>query len=157
MAMNEENITKSPLSFVSLNVRGLSDCVKKANLFHWFKKYHDIHNKIVFLQETHVTKEKEFKWEKVWHGKKIFSNGTSRRKGVAILLPKYLDYTLLDEKIDPNGRFIALKLEFEGSIYGIINGYAPTADRLEAQIAWLNQISEIIEEYGDTLIIFGGI
>jgi hypothetical protein len=41
-------------------------------------------------------------------------------------------------------------------MYGIINGYAPTADRLEAQMAWLNQITKILEEYGDTIIIFGG-
>jgi exonuclease III len=103
-----------------------------------------------------VTKSKEFKWKKIWHGKPFFANGTSRRKGVAILLPKLLAYTLHDEKIDPNGRYIAIKIEFEGSMYGIINGYAPTADRLEAQIAWLCEITKILEEYGDTTIIFGG-
>jgi exonuclease III len=130
--------------------------VKKCSLFHWFKKHHNIESKIIFLQETHVTKDKEKKWDKVWEGKKCFANGTSRKRGVAILLPKEMVYQLLDEKKDPDGRYIALKLEIEGRIYGLINGYAPTADLLEEQIAWLNKITTILEDYGDTQIIFGG-
>jgi hypothetical protein len=38
-----------------------------------------------------VTKAKEGKWEKVWPGKKFFSNGTSKSRGVAILLPEFLE------------------------------------------------------------------
>ena len=79
---------KKPLNLVSLNVRGLSNCIKKANLFHWFDKQHDIHNKIVLLQETHVTKEKEAKWKDIWHGDMYFSNGTSNSRGTAILVPR---------------------------------------------------------------------
>ena len=86
------SIEKNPLNLLSLNVRGLGNCTKKSSLFHWLGKYHDVHNKIVFLQETHVTKAKESRWKKVWHGKKIFANGTSNSKGVAILLPKLLDF-----------------------------------------------------------------
>jgi exonuclease III len=154
-ANNQVNI-KSPLNFVSFNARGLGNNVKLGNLFHWLTKYHEIQGKIVFLQETHVIKAREYKWKNIWQGKPFFANGTSNSRGVAILLPKSLDYTLHDVKIDPNGRYIAIKLEFEESIYGIINGYAPTANDLEGQLAWLKQIVEIIEDYGDTNLIFGG-
>jgi exonuclease III len=147
---------KSPLNFLSLNVRGLGNCIKKANLFHWLDKQHKAFDKIVFLQETHVTKKKEYKWKDIWPGKHIFSNGTSTKRGVAILIPKDLDYTIHDEKLDPNGRYIAIKFEFEGTVYGLINGYAPTADDLEGQLCWLKQITDIMEEYGDTQIVFGG-
>jgi exonuclease III len=152
-ANTNENV---PLNLLSLNVRGLANCVKKCSLFQWFKKHHKIENKIVFLQETHATKEKEGKWEKVWDGKMFFANGTSSRRGVATLLPKNLEYNLIDEKKDIYGRFVALKLEIDGKLYGLINGYAPTADLLEEQLAWLSKISAILEDYGDTQIIFGG-
>jgi exonuclease III len=108
------------------------------------------------LQETHVTKDKENKWNKVWGGKKFFANGTSRKRGVAILLPKDMEYEVLDEKKDPDGRYLALKVEIEGKIYGLINGYAPTSDLLQEQLVWLSKISAIFEDYGDTQIIFGG-
>jgi exonuclease III len=124
-----------------LNVRGLGNCIKKANLFQWLKQHHDVHNKIVFLQETHVTPEKEHHWKEFWNGRMFFSNGTSKSRGVATLLPKNLEYTLHHEIKDPNGRFIGIKIEYEGSLYGLINGYAPTSDKLEEQLAWLKQIT----------------
>jgi exonuclease III len=92
----------------------------------------------------------------VWDGNIFFANGTSRKRGVAILLPKDMEYNLLDEKRDPDGRYVALKLETEGKLYGLINGYAPTADLLAEQILWLSKITTIIEDYGDTQIVFGG-
>jgi exonuclease III len=108
------------------------------------------------LQETHVIKKREYKWEKLWDGKKIFSNGTSKSKGVAILLPKLLNYNILGEHLDPGGRYIGLKIEIDGKIFGLINGYAPTSDRLEEQLVWLEAIITILEDFGDTSIILGG-
>jgi exonuclease III len=136
-------IEKGPLHLLSLNVRGLGNCNKKSSLFHWLTKYHDVRNKILFLQETHVTKIKERKWEKTWEGKIIFANGTSKSRGVAILLPKNLEYKIHEEILDKNGRYIALRIEIEGELYGLINGYAPTSDKLEEQMVWLEQITQI--------------
>jgi exonuclease III len=110
----------------------------------------------VFLQETHVTENKEPNWKKVWDGEMKFANGTSKSKGVAILLPKCLDYEIIDMKRDPGGRYIAIKIIIEEITYGLINGYAPTSNMLEAQLEWLESINKLIEDYGDTKIIFGG-
>jgi exonuclease III len=142
------NKNKNPLNLLSLNVRGLGKGAKRSSLFHWLGKYHDVHKKILFLQETHVTKGQEPKWKKLWHGKMVFANGTSKSKGVAILLPKLLDYNIISETLDPGGRYIALKIEIEGTIYSLINGYAPTSDHLEEQMAWLESIVGILEDLG---------
>ena len=75
---------------------------------------------------------------------------------MAILLPKVLDFNILEETIDTNGRYIALKIEINKVIYGLINGYAPTSDMLADQLAWLKQITEILEKMGDITVIFGG-
>jgi exonuclease III len=147
---------KTPIHILSLNVRGLGKGAKRSSLFHWLKKHHDVQGKIIFLQETHVTKAQEYKWNELWHGKKIFANGTSRSKGVAILLPKSLDFKILSQTLDPDGRYIALKIEIEGTIYGLINCYAPTADKLEEQMVWLDAITGLLETLGDTNIIVGG-
>ena len=97
----EQLDSKKPLKLLSLNVRGLGNCDEKSSLFHWLNKYHDAKNKIIFLQETHVTKDKEPKWEKIWDGEMKFANGTSNSRGVAILLPKHLEYEIMDIKRDP--------------------------------------------------------
>jgi exonuclease III len=154
--MESQNLKNNPLNFLSFNARGLGDCTKKSRLFHWLAQHHDVQNKIVFLQETHVTVEKEYKWKEIWQGKMIFSNGNSRSRGVAILFPKDLEYEILKEIKDKEGRYIAVKIEYDGNPYGLINGYAPTSDMLEEQLAWLRQITNIIEELGDTNLIFGG-
>ena len=92
----------------------------------------------------------------IWDGEMEFANGTSKSKGVAILLPKSLEYKVIEIKRDPGGRYIAIKLKIEGMTYCLINGYAPTSNMLEAQMQWLESITALIEEYGDTKIIFGG-
>ena len=86
----------------------------------------------------------------------FFSNGTSRSRGVAILLPKDLEYTIVETTLDDNGRFIALKIIINEVVYGLINGYAPTADMLQEQLDWFKSITGIIEKLGDARIIFGG-
>ena len=107
MELNKINI---PLNILSLNARGLNKNQKKNKLFFWLNKVHKTKDKIIFLQETHITKENEWKWNNLSTGKTFFSNGTSKSKGVAILLPKSLEYKLLEEIIDKNGRYIALKI-----------------------------------------------
>jgi exonuclease III len=148
--------TKLPLNILSLNVRGLNIEQKRDKLFFWLNKVHNTKDKIIFLQETHMTKNREWRWNKLWPGTKIFSNGTSRSRGVAILLPKSLDYEILESILDPNGRYIALKIVVQDTTYGLINGYAPTADRLPEQMIWQQEIMKILENLGDAKIIMGG-
>ena len=132
--------TKLPLNIVSLNVRGLNIEQKRDKLFLWLNKVHSTKDKIIFLQETHMTKNREWRWNKLWPGKKLFSNGTSKSRGVAVLLPKSLDYEILETILDPNGRYIAIKIVIQETTYGLINGYAPTADRLPEQMLWIKEI-----------------
>jgi exonuclease III len=143
--MSVQITDKIPLNILSFNARGLNNNIKKDNLFFWLKEVHKANDKIIFLQETHMIKSKEWKWNKIWPGKKFFSNGTSTRKGVAILLPKNMEYDILEKKIDDNGRYIALKIKINNAIYGLINGYAPTSDKLIEQLEWLKSITEILE------------
>ena len=154
--MTTHTTNNTPLNILSFNARGLNNNVKKDNLFFWLNKVHKSAGKIIFLQETHMIKSKQWKWNKAWPGKNIFSNGTSTSRGVAILLPKNLKYDILDEKLDNNGRYIAIKIKIYDKIYGLINVYAPTSDKLAEQLEWFISINEILEEYSGISTIIGG-
>ncbi len=52
---------------------------------------------MVYLQETHYTKNYEKVWKDKWVGKIYFLNGTSNSSGVAILLN--IDFELCEKKM----------------------------------------------------------
>jgi exonuclease III len=59
----EEHVTnKQAIDLLSLNTNGLRDGRKRRGLFNWLKKFHDAHNKIILLQETHTNKNNETEW-----------------------------------------------------------------------------------------------
>lgn len=66
-------------SFVSLNTRGLRDFKRKSILL--FCK-----NESSVLQETHSVDLDENFWSNQWGDKILFSHGSNRSAGVAILL-----------------------------------------------------------------------
>ena len=58
----------------SLNVRGLSNTVKRREIFRWLKLKNFA---IYFLQEVHCTQEKENWWTSEWGFSAIFSSFSS--------------------------------------------------------------------------------
>ena len=113
------------LQFGSFNARGLNNTFKRRETFLWLK------NKkcnIVFLQETHSTKNLEFQWRSEWGGKICFSHGTSQARGVAILLGRNLAGKILEVDRDMEGRFVIVKLEIEKKRILLVNVYGPNTD-----------------------------
>ena len=85
-----------PLSLLSLNTNGLGEQNKRLKIINWLNKQQQAENKIIFLQETHCTDKMENLWKADWNNDKIyFSNGSSGSKGVAIILPKTMNYKLV--------------------------------------------------------------
>ncbi len=62
------------VNLVSFNYNGLGFVKKRQIVFQNLKKLHAI----IFIQETHCTKEEERKWKKKWEGDIFFLNGTSK-------------------------------------------------------------------------------
>ena len=146
-----------PLGLISLNANGLGEIKKRNMVFEWLKTQHNAASKIVFLQETHTNVRSETLWKNEWDlGEIIFSHGNSGSKGVAIMLPKTMEYTKNSVKCSGNGRYIAINITIEENTFCIINGYAPNCNKLKDQLKWLSEIQEIIEENNDANIIIGG-
>ena len=86
-------MAKCNLEIVSFNARGLGTERKRK--------------KVIFLQETHSTKEVEKLWEYQWRKKIFYSHGTSNSRGVCIALRVGLDYKLLSPEVrDDHGRYL---------------------------------------------------
>ena len=114
----------SPLSILSLNVRGLRDYKKRRKIYNWLHK-HNIQRGISFIQEAHCTLKDERTWTNMWRGKTFFSHGTNQSCGVITLIGCEVEFELFDKVLDDKGRFIILYCKLQGDYLVLINSYAP--------------------------------
>ena len=106
----------------SLNVRGLNSDVKRNAVFKWAK---DHKFDLLFLQECYCSNSDENKWKNEWDGNAIFSHGTNHSRGTAIFINKTFDYTLMEQRVDAEGRYVILKLKIQDNEFICVNIYAP--------------------------------
>ena len=119
------NTYAEDLVICSLNVRGLSNNIKRRETFRWLKlkKY-----AIYFLQEVHCTKEKEILWTSEWGFSAIFSSFSSASVGTCILFNNNFEHKILKQFSDPEGRFVIVDIKMEEKILTLVNLYAPNDD-----------------------------
>ena len=110
---------------VSLNIRGISNFLKRRMIFRWCRKQK---TDFIFLQETHSKSDTEKQWKNEWGGEIILSHGSPNSCGVAILLKKGVDCVIHSKILEPQGRYIILKAEIKDKMYVLINIYAPNKD-----------------------------
>lgn len=111
--------------FLSCNVRGLGDYLKRKKLFHYF---HIEDLDVVCLQETHSTKNVAKNWRTQWGGPIFYSHGTSASRGVAILFSKKLNVKIINSDHDNEGRIVKVRFQYEDIQLVICNIYAPNSD-----------------------------
>ena len=116
------------------------------------------YNGVIFLQETHCTGLDELKRQKEFNGIGYFSNGTNQSRGVAILVPNNLqfEFKVLSHKTDLNGRLIIIDRKIELCPFSLVNVYAPTRDRLNEQLAFIDDLRNIFLNLGEKKVIIGG-
>lgn len=141
------------LTFNSFNARGLGEAKKRRSIFKWLK---DLHKGVFLIQETHSQPSIEKVWEKEWGNTIIFSHGTSKSRGVAVLFSKQLDVCIHKTVTDVNGRYILLEMDIDNNPLVLMNIYAPTKDKPKEQAVFIEQIFDILQEYQDKNIILAG-
>jgi hypothetical protein len=152
--MGKQNIGEGSgsLHVTTLNVRGMSDRIKRQRLFTFFKSRC---KGIMFLQETYTLPGDEKSWESEWGGNVFLSHGSRHSCGVAVLIPKQYDCDIKEVTLSDNGRHIVLRGTFNGNKLTLLNYYAPTADKIMEQQRQLEQILPIIHNNFSELI-WGG-
>ncbi len=136
----------------SLNINGGRDGNKLAMISELFsiKKVN-----IAFLQETHTNLDNESEWNRWWEGKSVLSHGTNISAGIAILFSKEINVNILAVEEIVKGRILLLKMEYEGSVFVLINVYAPNngPERLRYFLKLRNAIQKIDD---NVVTIIGG-
>ena len=127
----------SALKIGSLNCQGINDYYTRMALFHFLKES-DL--SIIFLQETKLKPELEYKYNKEWHnGDCIFNSTIGSKSGTAILVNSPAVKLLYGSKmIDVEGRVIAIDIEVYGVRVHLVNSYGPNVSRL--RIPFLNRM-----------------
>ena len=141
------------LKLFSFNCRGLGNDIKRRSVFKWLKKQH---GGIVLVQETHSTNSIENKWRKEWDGEIFFSHGTSKSRGVMILIPPNLSCVASVVHKDEEGRLLIIDLKSDFGHLVVANTYVQTKDNPPKQIDFLKSLSQILETYNDSGIMVGG-
>ena len=137
------------LKFMSCNVRGLADTTKRKQVYNYLK---DQKVDIVFLQETHTSKNSKRIFKSQWRGKSVFANGTGGARGVGILFASNLEVNIVKAKIDDYGRYILCSAVIDNKQFLLVNIYAPNEDDPQFYEDIFNQIVSFNIDY----VIVGG-
>ena len=149
--MAGSNVT---VSFLSLNVCGLRNYFKRKKIF---KYLHDKHPDVIFLQETHSTKDVELFWKRQMKGHFYFSHGNNLARGVLTFIREGLDFELLESKIDTIGRYVILKIKAYDKMFTLANIYAPNIVREQNEF-WRELCTSLnnVDGIHESIIIAGG-
>ena len=149
-SMNEQ---MQNISFLSLNVRGIRDRLKRSKIFSWIN-----HQKsdIVMLQETFLTSDLEIVIKTEHDFYCFFNHGTNHSKGVATFIRKKKFVEPLEHFVHFNGRAVAVRLIYNECTYFILNVYAPTKRNEKEQFfvklsKWLKKLTT-----ANDFLILGG-
>ena len=120
-------ITKQKnLNVITLNVRGLPSSYKHRKLFIWFQKQSA---DVIFIQETHCTKNKINAFKNSWTGHSFYAlTNLAYSRGSGILLNPRLNATIMDTQSSDDGHKLLLNVEIENRMYTLINIYAPNSE-----------------------------
>uniref|UniRef100_A0A8C5HQA3 Reverse transcriptase domain-containing protein n=1 Tax=Gouania willdenowi TaxID=441366 RepID=A0A8C5HQA3_GOUWI len=134
----------------SWNVRGIRSQAKKIKIFDYVSR---LNADIVFFQETHLLKSEEKSLTDSNFNKIYNSCFNSRQRGVSVLLNKRLPVNIINSVIDPEGRYIIIKVVIYNKCFTILNLYAPNNDDPD----FFHRIfSELSDLSADSSLIIGG-
>ena len=116
-------MNSTPIHICTLNVQGLKQNDKQIRVAVWCKQQKC---DILLMQETHFQYNTNFT---NFDGKVYASNGESNSRGVAIFFKSNIEYKLINEVKDKDGRFLMVNIELDDCFYSIININAPNVEK----------------------------
>ena len=120
-----------------MNVRGLADPIKRKDVFNWLrqKKY-----TLYCLQDIHLDNKNRSSFEKDWGSEIIYSSKSSESRGVAVLFPEHVNYSIKKTEKDENGNLIIIDLELNNLAFTLCVLYGPNKDNPE----FYNNLKQLI-------------
>lgn len=121
-----ENSKLSDLRFTSWNVRGLNKLTKLKQVMNRLK---NLHSKIIFLQEVHLTISEIKHVRRRWTGQVVHATYNNYAHGVLILIHKTIPFQLTNIVQDPQGRFVIAQGNILSIALNLASIYGPNEDK----------------------------
>lgn len=138
------------LKIASFNINGVLNPVKRERILSKLKKDQI---QVAFLQETHLNDSEHAKLNKQGFKHVCFSShGSGRRRGVATLISKAVNYEHISEYNDKEGRFVMVTGKLEGIVITLLNVYIPPG----SDWSFYKQIVDIMITKSQGILICGG-
>lgn len=142
------------LKLLTVNARGLRDNLKRKAIFLYCKNKNP---QCIFLQETHSNECDEKFWKTQWGDKILFSHGTSRSAGVAILLNNCPGKIMTNKSsLDCHWILLVLLLEDSTLILGNVYGYSNISQNKNLLLELEENILQLKERYTTNNVLLGG-
>ena len=138
----------TPLRFISWNIRGMGNLVKRSKVFTHLKR---LKSDIVFLQETHLRIKDHHRLHCPWVSQVFHSNFNSKAR-VAILINKNVQFSSTHVIADRNGRHLIVAGTLMQKKVLLVNVYAPNFDDVD----FANRLLSNIPFFNTHLLILGG-
>lgn len=138
-----------PLRFISWNVKGINNPVKRTRVFTHLKS---LRSDVVYLQETHLRSSEQIKLKKTWISQIFSSKFEDRSRGVAILIRKGIPFIPLSTVADTRGRYIIIQGRLYGKQVILANVYGPNWDDPNFYCTFLKHLPDLTESH----LILGG-
>ena len=123
---------------MSANCQGLGDNIKCVDVLNYLDQ---LQCDITCLQDTHWIEKDIKKIKNLWPGEVLLSGYKRNSRGVAILLKKTFEFTVMDTYSDNSGNLLVIDLKTREMSIKIINIYAPNVD----SPSFFKRIFEIID------------
>ena len=136
----------SEITFISNNVKGIQNSVKRIKLFEYLKSYVTAYG-FIFLQETHSCINDEIKWRGEFNGELFFSHGKTNLCGVAIGFYGSKKIEQINQISDKSGRILLVEATINDTVFVLINIY--NANTESEQLEILSDLVSIINKVKD--------
>ena len=140
---------KSQITISSMNVRGLTDTVKRKDVFNWLKiKRYSIY----CLQDIHVGEKNLKCFKEDWGAEVITSVNSSESRGIAILFAKNLDYEIVEVEEIESGNALVVQLHTGDLKFHLCVLYGPNIDSPDF---YINLKNRLLQKENIPIIICG--
>ena len=150
--LSKQNSKPEKIKLSSFNVKGLSNFEKRRAIVSWCRKQKA---DLIFLQETHSSKEREAQWKKEWGAEILFSHGSTNARGVSVLIKNGFDIDIKLTHTNSSGRLLLFKALIKEENYTIANIYRLNKDAVQ----FYHKLSNLLRtnDFGnEENIIMGG-
>lgn len=137
------------LKILTYNCNGLNNKIKAKRVQSAIlKTWADV----IFLQETHLRKQLALIFKTKRYSVQEQVPGTSKSRGVAILIASRFRVQVLSQEVDLQGRFLFMNIQLEEEPFTLASVYVPN----EKQTQYFDEVLQKLQKFSTGPIILGG-